>query len=204
MTATDLPDGVQLTLAGLPGPRAARRPRSAVAVEIAERLPVARVCIDLPPAHLDRPFEYLVPAALDDVALPGTRVKVRFGRQDVDGFLLERVETAEHDGELVPLRKVVSGEVVLTPAVRRLARAVADRYAGTLADVLRLAIPPRHARVEAEASLGGPAGGVGAGARASSLVERLWRRPEQRCSPGRRRRARPGWTTAAARRFSRT
>ena len=146
-----MPDGVQLTLAGLPGPRAARRPRSAVAVEIAERLPVARVCIDLPPAHLDRPFEYLVPAALDDAALPGTRVKVRFGRQDVDGFLLERVETAEHDGELAPLRKVVSSEVVLTPAVQQLARAVADRYAGTLADVLRLAIPPRHARVEAEA-----------------------------------------------------
>ncbi|MGV8966106.1 MAG: primosomal protein N' [Cellulomonas sp.] len=163
-TAGGLPDGVQLTLAGLPGPRAARRPRSAVAVEIAERLPVARVCIDLPPAHLDRPFEYLVPAALDEAALPGTRVKVRFGRQDVDGYLLERVETAEHDGELVPLRKVVSSEVVLTPAVQRLARAVADRYAGTLADVLRLAIPPRHARVEAEATVVGapalPTGGA--------------------------------------------
>ncbi|RYV52914.1 primosomal protein N' [Pengzhenrongella frigida] len=154
-----MPVGEQLTLAGLPGPRTARRPRSAVAVEIAERLPVARVCIDLPPAHLDRPFEYLVPAALDDVAQPGTRVKVRFGRQDVDGYLLERVETAEHDGELVPLRKVVSGEAVLTPSVLRLSRAVADRYAGTLADVLRLAIPPRHARVEAE---GGPAAAAAA------------------------------------------
>lgn len=163
-----LPDGVQLTLAGLPGPRAARRPRSAVAVEIAERLPVARVCIDLPPAHLDRPFEYLVPAALDDAAQPGTRVKVRFGRQDVDGYLLERVETAEHDGELMPLRKVVSSEAVLTPAVHTLARAVADRYAGTLADVLRLAIPPRHARVEAEAAAAvGSAVGSGAAAVAS-------------------------------------
>ena len=34
----------------------------------------------------------------------------------------------------------------------RLAREVADRYAGTLADVLRLAVPPRHARVEAAAA----------------------------------------------------
>jgi primosomal protein N' (replication factor Y) len=39
---------------------------------------------------------------------------------------------------------------VLTPEIFDLARAVADRYAGTLADVLRLAIPPRHATAERE------------------------------------------------------
>ncbi len=38
---------------------------------------------------------------------------------------------------------------MLHPEVLALARAVADRYAGTLGDVLRLAIPPRHARAEA-------------------------------------------------------
>ena len=43
------------------------------------------------------------------------------------------------------------------PRCSRLARAVADRYAGTLADVLRLAVPPRHARVEqAEPHSGSP------------------------------------------------
>ena len=46
--------------------------------------------------------------------------------------------------------KVVSSEPVLTPEVAALARAVADRYAGMMIDVLRLAIPPRHAKVEAE------------------------------------------------------
>jgi primosomal protein N' (replication factor Y) len=40
---------------------------------------------------------------------------------------------------------------VLTPEIFALARSVADRYAGTLADVLRLAIPPRHATAEREA-----------------------------------------------------
>jgi primosomal protein N' (replication factor Y) len=42
----------------------------------------------------------------------------------------------------------VSPERVLDPEIAALARAVADRYAGNLADVLRLAVPPRHARVE--------------------------------------------------------
>ena len=50
---------------------------------------------------------------------------------------------------------MTSPEPVLTPEIFDLARAVADRYAGTLADVLRLAIPPRHAAAEREAPRGG-------------------------------------------------
>ncbi|WP_203999081.1 primosomal protein N' [Virgisporangium aurantiacum] len=99
--------------------------------------------------HLDRPFDYLVAAADDAAARPGVRVRVRFGGQLVGGFLLERVDRSEHDGRLAFLDRVVSPERVLTAEVAALARAVADRYAGTLADVLRLAVPPRHARAEA-------------------------------------------------------
>ncbi|MGC4770956.1 primosomal protein N' [Micromonospora sp. DT44] len=113
--------------------------------------------MDVPLAHLDRPFDYLVPAELDDVAVPGTRVKVRFAGQLVDGWLLSRADDSGHTGRLAYLEKVVSPEPVLTPEVARLARAVADRYAGNLADVLRLAVPPRHARVEKEPSADLPA-----------------------------------------------
>ncbi|MFL6074626.1 MAG: primosomal protein N' [Mycobacteriales bacterium] len=120
--------------------------------EPADHLPVARVSVDMPLAHLDRPFDYLVPARDAEAAQPGVRVRVRFGGQLVDGYLLERVDSSTHDGKLALLERVVSPEPVLGPELRTLARAVADRYAGTLADVLRLAIPPRHARVEGEAA----------------------------------------------------
>jgi primosomal protein N' (replication factor Y) len=119
-------------------------------VPITETLPVAHVVLDLQPAHLDQAYDYLVPVMMADEAQPGVRVKARFGRQDVAGYVVARQETSDHDGRLVPLRKVVSGEQVLTPQVLDLCRAVANRYAGTLADVLRLALPPRHARVEKE------------------------------------------------------
>ncbi|WP_129339663.1 primosomal protein N', partial [Cellulomonas endophytica] len=142
--------GEQLALPGLPGAR--RRPRrvSAGPVALADEGPVARVAVDVPPHHLDRPFEYAVPATMAAAARPGVRVRVRFGGGEVDGYVLGRVATAEHEGDLLPLRRVVSPDPVLTPEVLRLARAVADRYAGTLADVLRLAVPTRHARTEAE------------------------------------------------------
>jgi primosomal protein N' (replication factor Y) (superfamily II helicase) len=119
---------------------------------VSERLPVARVAVDISLAHLDRPFDYLVPASMDETAVPGCRVRVRFAGQLVDGYLLDRTQTSEHQGRLARLERVVSPEPVLTPEIFDLARSVADRYAGTLADVLRLAIPPRHATAEREAS----------------------------------------------------
>jgi primosomal protein N' (replication factor Y) len=126
-------------------------PKSAKEQAVSERLPVARVAVDISLAHLDRPFDYLVPASMDATAVPGCRVRVRFAGQLVDGYLLDRADSSEHQGRLARLERVISPEPVLTPEIFGLARAVADRYAGTLADVLRLAIPPRHATAEREA-----------------------------------------------------
>ena len=47
---------------------------------VSERLPVARVAVDVSLAHLDRPFDYLVPARLDADAVPGCRVRVQVRR----------------------------------------------------------------------------------------------------------------------------
>lgn len=137
------------TQPALPG-LAPRRRKVAGGVRPAEQLPVARVVLELSPPHLDRLFDYAVPAELDAEAQVGARVRVRFAGKLVSGFLVERAADTEHEGELAPLRAVVSGEPVLTPEVWTLVEAVAARYAGTRADVLRLAIPPRHARVEGE------------------------------------------------------
>jgi primosomal protein N' (replication factor Y) (superfamily II helicase) len=121
-------------------------------VDPAPEQPVARVLVDVPLAHLDRPFDYLVPSKMHDQVAAGSRVKVRFAGQDVDGFVLERVDASDHEGRLAPLRRAVSPEPVLAPAVARLSAAVAARYAGTRSDVLRLAVPARHGTVEKQES----------------------------------------------------
>jgi primosomal protein N' (replication factor Y) len=131
---------------------ARRRRAAAPPADAAEVDPVARVLVDLPLVHLDRPFDYLVPAAMAEAAVPGVRVKVRFAGQDVDGYVVGRTAESDHAGRLSPLRRVVSAEPVLLPEVVELSTQVARRYAGSRADVLRLAVPPRHATTEKQAS----------------------------------------------------
>lgn len=139
-------------------PRAGRaKSKDARTLRPAAMRPVGRIAVDLPLAHLDRPFDYLVPERLADRARPGVRVRIRFAGQRCDGFLIERAEQSDHQGGLRYLDQVVSDEQVLTEEILGLARAVADRYAGTLADVLRLAVPQRHAATEAAAAKRGTA-----------------------------------------------
>ncbi|MEV8594062.1 primosomal protein N' [Streptomyces sp. NPDC052012] len=140
-------------------PRA--KPRTWRGAKLAGELPVARVLVDKGVLHLDRYFDYAVPEELDADAQPGVRVRVRFGagrhrvregRREggglIDGFLVERLAESDYSGPLAALAQVVSPEPVLSEELLGLARAVADRYAGSLADVLQLAVPPRNARAE--------------------------------------------------------
>lgn len=131
-------------LQGFPASAAAAGP------VLAAGLPVARVRLESSLPHLDRAFDYSVPAGLDAAAQPGVRVKVKFNGQELAGYLVERVAESDAGHPLVPLHKVVSPVPVLTPAVAELAGRVAARYAGTLSDVLRVAVPPRVAKLEKE------------------------------------------------------
>ena len=97
--------------------------------------------------HLDRLFDYAVPEPLEHAAVPGSRVRVRFAGRLVDGYVVERVAASDQP-RLAPLSKSLSDEVVLPVETIELVRAVADHYAGTFSDVVRLAIPSRHAATE--------------------------------------------------------
>ncbi|MFV0452605.1 MAG: primosomal protein N' [Propioniciclava sp.] len=118
---------------------------------------IARVAVDVPLGHLDRPFDYRIGAGQVPTARPGVRVRVRFAGRLRDGYLLEVTDTSEVDASLAPLERVSSAEVVLTPEVAGLTRAVADHWGGTFADVVRLAVPPRHAATERAAAPTRPA-----------------------------------------------
>lgn len=120
-------------------------------------LPVARCALDLPLPHLDRLFDYEVREADDELAVPGSRVRVRFAGKLRDGFVVERLATSDAGVKLACLEKVISPEPVLHPEQVALLRTVADHYAGTFSDLMRLAVPPRHAATEQAARKPWPA-----------------------------------------------
>ena len=110
---------------------------------------IARVVLDTPLPQLDRLLDYRIPEGLEGV-VPGVRVTVplRSAHRMTQGFVVELTDQQEHPGPLSDLDAIVSAAEVLRPEVWRLARAVADRAAGSAIDVLRLAVPKRQVRVE--------------------------------------------------------
>lgn len=120
------------------------------------RNPVAHVHVELHQPHLDKVFDYLVPAAMDAAAVPGVRVSVDVAGLRASGFVVARDSASSTGGRLRPLRRVVSALPVLTGEVYGLARRVALSCAASVSDVLTLAVPQRHARAE-KAHLAGEA-----------------------------------------------
>ena len=127
------------------GPRGGLRPRTPKAPsDVGGRRVDVLIESRLP--HLGRTFTYSVPPRWDDRVSPGVRVRVRVGKQLLEGFV--ESDNPAYAGSVSPIQSVVSSVPVLSEQVLELCRAVATHYAGSVADVVRLAVPPRVANVE--------------------------------------------------------
>jgi len=111
---------------------------------------VARVQLDSPVPQLDRLFDYAIPHPLVADIVPGVRVKVplRSAGRMMDAFVVEVVADDGTERPLSSVESVVSTMPVLPEGLFTLARKVADRAAGSVSDVLRLAVPKRMVRAE--------------------------------------------------------
>ena len=143
-------------LQGFPALRDALIPATPEPVNVAAELeasgvpnPVARVRVDSTLPQVDRTFDYRVPAELSEDAVPGARVRVLFNGHEMTGYIEERAATTDWTRtSLLPLKSVLSRVPSVAPEIFALAEALADRYASTVANVLRLAVPPRIAALD--------------------------------------------------------
>lgn len=145
----------QLTLDGLldggsPKRRRARAKGPSRAIKRpAERDPIAHVMLYEQAAHLGRTFDYLVPQNLSEKAVPGARVRVPFGPRLVDGFVWGRGHSSDIDPSALKYIKAVQTRgPLLDDAMRRDIELVARHFGGTVANILRVAVPPRVASVD--------------------------------------------------------
>ena len=143
-------------LQGFPALRDALIPATPEPVNVAAELeasgvpnPVARVRVDSTLPQVDRTFDYRVPVELSEDAVPGARVRVLFNGHELTGYIEERAATTDWTRtSLLPLKSVLSRVPSVAPEIFALAEALADRYASTVANVLRLAVPPRIAALD--------------------------------------------------------
>ena len=143
-------------LQGFPALRDALIPAAPEPVNVAAELeasgvpnPVARVRVDSTLPQVDRTFDYRVPAELSEDAVPGARVRVLFNGHEMTGYIEERAATTDWTRtSLLPLKSVLSRMPAVAPEIFALAEALADRYASTVANMLRLAVPPRIAALD--------------------------------------------------------
>ena len=127
-------------LADFPAARTRVKPLSKKIVEYAEVNPIARVRVNVPVSHLDRDFDYLVPAALNSKCLVGNRVRVRFGGKLTDAIVVGRAAESEF-AKLAAIERAVGP--ALTSETLELVHAVTERYVGMFWDVVRAAVPTK-------------------------------------------------------------
>lgn len=107
-------------------------------------MPFARVAVDVKTRALSAPFTYTVPARLDASVVPGCCVVVEFGRRPAVGYVLAVDETLDPGltgARLLPIQQVLS-EALFLPEAGDVAQWVAQEYASSLADAVRLFLPP--------------------------------------------------------------
>ncbi len=104
-------------------------------------MPVARVVVDVPTRALSEPFDYEVPETLDAAATVGAPVVVPFGGQRVVGYVVGRIASSAFEGKLRAIEGVLGGPL-FGPYGFGLADWIAREYVSTLADALRLLLPP--------------------------------------------------------------
>lgn len=108
----------------------------------------ARVIVDVEPLHLDRPFDYAIPDGAD-IGF-GQQVLVAFAGRRRTGWVVGLGDVTATEPSRVKAVLDVRGDLPRFDADDlRLYRWVAGRWGGTLASVLRHALPRRVAAVDA-------------------------------------------------------
>ena len=108
----------------------------------------ARVRIPSPLPQLDKEFDYLVPEGLPISV--GLSVRVPFGRPSTlkTGVIVETLDESDFADSALPIESIESKFPIISPEQYELAKQMAERYAGSVSEILSAMIPKKAVRVE--------------------------------------------------------
>ena len=102
---------------------------------------VANVLVELTNRNIDKTFTYNVPLEFSSSIKVGIRVKVPFGKQKLEGFVLSIDEDASYDYELKDVEELIDSEVVLNDELLELGKYIKNTTLCTLINAYQAMLP---------------------------------------------------------------
>ena len=103
---------------------------------------IAEVIVDVSAYPIDRPFDYIVPAAIESIIEVGSRVKVPFGPRKVLGYIIGLKEESELElSKLKPIDELIDLEPVISKELLDLSSWLATHTLAYEIDALQVMLP---------------------------------------------------------------
>jgi primosomal protein N' (replication factor Y) (superfamily II helicase) len=94
------------------------------------------------PVHVNQAFTYSLPPNLQEVAQPGARILVPFGRKLVVGYVVALHDEVNEGLDVKEAEELIDVVPLIAADVLELTRWVSDYYAAPWGEVLKAALPP--------------------------------------------------------------
>jgi len=101
----------------------------------------ADVLVELKAKQIDKTFTYLIPDSLKDKVQIGIRVLVPFGKQKLEGFVLNIINNKDIDYELKEIIEIVDKEPVLNNEMLELGRYISKKTLCNLISAYQTMLP---------------------------------------------------------------
>ena len=101
----------------------------------------AKVIVGIGVKNVDKMFTYIVPDELKNKIKIGTRVKVPFGHQTLEGFVLEITDRVEETYELKTMLELIDEEPILNDEMLSLGKNMADNLLCSLISAYQVMLP---------------------------------------------------------------
>lgn len=101
----------------------------------------AKVIVEIGVKAVDKMFTYLVPSNIRNIIKVGARVKVPFGRQFLEGFVLELTDVFDDDIELKEILELVDEEPILNKEMLWLGKEISKRTLCSLISAYQVMLP---------------------------------------------------------------
>lgn len=102
---------------------------------------IAKILVEINNINVDKTFDYIVPFEYIEKIKIGMRVKVPFANRELEGFVLDLVNSTDNNYELKEIISIVDAEPILNNELLHLGKFMSKKYFSTLISCYQTMLP---------------------------------------------------------------